>query len=128
MAGDRTQLVTGGAGFIGANLADRLLARGEDVTLFDDLSRPGSAANLAWLGSRHGDVQHFQADVADPGAVAEAVSAADVVYHLAGQTAVTTSVASPRADFDANALGTLNVLEAARASARRPVVLYASTN
>ena len=128
MAGRRRQLVTGGAGFIGANLADRLLARGDDVTLLDDLSRPGSAANVAWLRSRHGEVPHVQADVADADAVAEAVAAADVVYHLAGQTAVTTSVIGPREDFAANAVGTLNVLEAARASAHEPIVLYASTN
>ena len=123
MTGAPRYLVTGGAGFIGANLADRLLARGEHVLLLDALSRPGSGANLAWLRSRHGQVPHLQADVADAKAVAEAVAAADIVYHLAGQTAVTTSVVGPREDFEANALGTLNVLEAARASAHGPAVL-----
>jgi CDP-paratose 2-epimerase len=125
---ERTQLVTGGAGFIGANLADRLLGQGADVTILDDLSRPGSAANLAWLQSRHGDVRHAGVDVADASALSEVVAGADVVYHLAGQTAVTTSVTAPRDDFAANALGTLNVLEAARLSSRDPVVVYASTN
>ena len=127
--GTRSHLVTGGAGFIGCNLADRLLSQGEQVTLLDDLSRPGAERNLAWLLERHASaVHHLKIDIRDPAAVAGALGEADIVYHLAGQTAVTTSIGDPRADFDANALGTLNVLEAARASARDPIVLHASTN
>ena len=122
-------LITGGAGFIGCNLADRLLAEGEAATILDDLSRRGSERNLAWLQGRHGaGLEVRRADVRDAAAVADAVARADVVYHLAGQTAVTTSVLDPRADFEANALGTLNVLEAARRAPSPPLVVYASTN
>jgi CDP-paratose 2-epimerase len=129
VSGVRDCLITGGAGFIGANLADRLLATGHPVTVFDDCSRPGTAENLAWLRARHGDaLREVRGDVADASAAAAVVRDADVVYHLAGQTAVTTSIADPRADFHANAAGTFNVLEAARASDRDPIVVYASTN
>jgi CDP-paratose 2-epimerase len=128
--GPITNLVTGGAGFIGTNLVDRLLSRGEAVTVLDNLSRPGSARNLAWLEAHPGRrlLRVLQADVRDAGALVAAASDADRIFHLAGQVAVTASVADPRADFEANALGTLNVLEAARRSGREPIVLYASTN
>src|SRR5262245_38746617 len=121
-------VVTGGAGFIGSNLVDRCLEHGDDVTLFDSLTRPGSELNLAWLRSRHPSLKHKLGDVRDAEAVSDAVAHADVIYHLAGQVAVTTSVDDPATDFEVNALGTFNVLEAARASRRRPVVLFTSTN
>jgi CDP-paratose 2-epimerase len=122
-------LITGGAGFIGINLADTLLAQGESVTLFDNLSRPRTPLNLAWLQQRYGSRLSFiQADIRDAAAVNAAVDGHDVVYHLAGQVAVTTSVLDPRSDFEINALGTLNVLEAARQAARPPIVLFSSTN
>ena len=122
-------LITGGAGFIGCNLADALLRDGEAVTVLDNLSRPRTDQNLGWLQERHGAALQFvHADVRDAAAMARAVPGHDVVYHLAGQVAVTTSVADPRADFEANALGTLNVLEAARLAEQPPVVFYASTN
>jgi len=122
-------LLTGGAGFIGCNYVDRLLARGEDVVVFDNLSRPGIRANVEWLRARHGErLRLVVGDVANAEQVAAAATEVDVIVHLAGQTAVTTSVSDPRADFNSNALGTLNVLEAARRRAPRPIVLYASTN
>ena len=123
-------LVTGGAGFIGCNYVDRLLRRRDDVTLFDNLSRPGIRANVEWLRARHGpdSFRLVVGDVSQAGPLEAAVAAADVVVHLAGQTAVTTSVVEPRRDFESNAAGTLNVLEAARRRPRKPVVLYASTN
>jgi CDP-paratose 2-epimerase len=123
-------LITGGAGFIGCNLADRLLARGERVLVYDNFMRPGSERNLAWLEERHGRslLAVARADVRDYAALAGAAAAAERIFHLAGQVAVTTSVADPRADFEANALGTLNALEAARSSGRDPIFLYASTN
>ncbi len=123
-------LVTGGAGFIGSNYVHRLLARGEKVTVFDNLSRGGSRKNLAWLRETFGE-QAFrlvQADIRDAEAIRQAAADADVIAHLAGQVAVTTSVVDPREDFEINALGTFNVLEAARLSGRAPVFLYASTN
>ncbi len=126
---DQRCLVTGGAGFLGANLADALLSDGIRVTVLDNLSRPGSELNLDWLRTRHGDALFFvAADIRDADAVARTVSGVDVVYHFAGQTAVTGSIDDPRADFEQNALGTLNVLEAARRASTSPVVVYASTN
>ncbi len=122
-------LITGGAGFIGCNLADALLRDVEKVMIVDNLSRPRTAQNLDWLRARHGDAARFvRADVRDAAAMNEMIPGHDVVYHLAGQVAVTTSVADPLGDFEANALGTLRVLEAARAAATPPVVFYASTN
>ena len=123
-------LITGGAGFIGSNVADHYLSTGHEVTILDDFSRPGSERNLAWLKSRHGDAfEVIRTDVrlASP-ALSKAASNADVVFHLAAQVAVTTSVTDPRHDFEVNALGTFNVLEAARLSRSKPMVLYSSTN
>lgn len=122
-------LITGGAGFIGSNLADALLADGEDVTIFDNLSRPGSRHNLAWLLGRYGKrVRLVEDDIRDAAALLAPVGEAEVVVHLAGQVAVTTSIAAPREDFEINALGSINVLEAARAAATPPILLFASTN
>jgi CDP-paratose 2-epimerase len=123
-------LITGGAGFIGANVADHHLARGDDVVIFDNLSRPGTTGNLDWLRRRHGDrITAVSGDIRDYGAVWAALwPTADRVYHLAAQVAVTTSVKDPRNDFEVNALGTFNVLEAVRQFAPEAVVVYASTN
>ncbi len=121
-------LVTGGAGFIGSNYVARLLARGDRVTIYDNLSRHGAAANLAWLQAQPGALTFVHGDVRDAALLAESARDAGVIVHLASQVAVTTSVVDPRTDFEINALGTLNALEAARLSGRRPIVLYASTN
>jgi CDP-paratose 2-epimerase len=125
-----TYLVTGGAGFIGCNYVHRLLGRGDDVIVYDNMSRRGAEANVAWLRREHG-MEAFRlmvGDVRDGGSLLKAVEGVDVVVHLAGQTAVTTSVEDPRSDFEDNALGTFNVVEAARRAETEPVVLYASTN
>ncbi|HEV2127569.1 MAG TPA: NAD-dependent epimerase/dehydratase family protein [Thermomicrobiales bacterium] len=125
----RSVLVTGGAGFIGSNVVDHALAAGHHVTVFDDLSRPHVDHNIDWLRERHGDAfDMLVASLTDADACERAVQDVDVIYHLAGQTAVTRSVADPRRDFEVNALGTLNVLEAGRLTGRRPIVLYSSTN
>ena len=123
-------LVTGGAGFIGSNYVHRLLQRGAPVVIYDNLSRRGAGANLAWLRDTFGvnAVELVEGDVADARQLAQAAMAADVIVHLAGQVAVTTSVLHPRPDFEANALGTFNALEAARLSGRDPIFIYASTN
>ena len=122
-------LITGGAGFIGCNLADTLLADGRKVVVADTLARAGSERNAEWLRRRHGDrVEIHAADVRDATAMRELVSGADAVYHLAAQVAVTTSLERPREDFEVNLLGTFNVLEAARAVKEPPAVLYTSTN
>lgn len=122
--------ISGGAGFIGSNYVNRLLERGEKVSIYDNLSRGGASRNLAWLQKKFGE-KAFQLTVGDvrDGALLTASSReADVIVHLAAQVAVTTSVSHPREDFEINALGTFNVLEAARLNERKPVVLYASTN
>ncbi|MBW4051636.1 MAG: NAD-dependent epimerase/dehydratase family protein [Proteobacteria bacterium] len=122
-------LITGGAGFIGTNLADRLLSQGAPVLLFDDLSRAGVERNLAWLRTRHrGRLQVQIADVRDFQAVRRAVERADRIFHLAAQVAVATSLTDPVRDFEINVRGTLNVLEAARTRARPPPILLTSTN
>jgi CDP-paratose 2-epimerase len=123
-------LVTGGAGFIGSNYVHRLIGRGERVIIYDNLSRRGARANLEWLKKEHGEdsVRVVVGDVTDADALAQAARDRDVIVHLAGQVAVTTSVTNPRQDFEANALGTFNALEAARLSGQDPVFLYASTN
>jgi CDP-paratose 2-epimerase len=126
---DPAVVVTGGAGFVGSNLADALLCRGERVVILDNLSRRGTEENLRWLMHRHaGRLRIEIGDVRDFARVSDIVSPAHTIYHLAAQVAVTTSVADPRTDFAVNAGGTLNVLEAARMSRRAPVVLLASTN
>jgi CDP-paratose 2-epimerase len=126
----RSYLVTGGAGFIGSNFVHRLLERGEQVTIYDNLSRAGAPKNLAWLEREFGrdSFRLIVGDIRDGDLLADNAQNMDVVAHLAGQVAVTTSVINPREDFECNALGTLNALEAARLSKRNPVFLYASTN
>src|SRR6185437_5726008 len=122
-------LITGGAGFIGTNLADRLLSQSAPVLVLDDISRPGVERNLGWLRTRHpGRLQVEIADVRDMAAVRRAVDRADRIFHLAAQVAVTTSLVDPLRDFEINARGTLNVLEAARARQRPPPLLLTSTN
>ncbi len=117
----RPVLITGGAGFVGCNLAAKLLADDERVVVLDDLSRPGVGGNLRWLQSRHGDrLRHVAADIRDAAAVRSAVNGASFVFHLAGQVAVTTSLRNPLDDHGINVLGTLNVLEAIRRSRHRP--------
>ncbi len=129
--GERTVLITGGAGFIGSNLAERLLEQPDvHVRLFDNLSRAGVAHNLRWLQSLAlpGRLEIVDGDVRDAAALVTAAQDASEIYHLAAQVAVTTSVHQPRPDFEVNALGTFNVLEAARRSGRQPFVLFTSTN
>ena len=123
-------LVTGGAGFIGANLAARLLQNGAHVTILDNLSRPGALSNVEWLKTlaENARLTFIQGDLNNAEKVKQACDGATCIFHFAGQVAVTTSVVDPRKDFMDNALGTLNVLEAARGSGCDPVVIYSSTN
>jgi CDP-paratose 2-epimerase len=122
-------LITGSAGFIGCNLAHAWHTQGHTIVVYDNLSRPGSERNLQWLRASAGDALEFiHGDIRDAGAIAAAVRDVDLVVHLAGQVAVTTSVANPREDFEINALGTFNVLEAARNAPTPPILIYASTN
>ena len=128
-ARDGYVLITGGAGFVGANLADRLAGDGWPVLIYDNLLRAHVAENLQWLNQRHGDrVQVQVADVRDAVAVTRAVAGASRVFHFAGQVAVTTSLGDPVTDFEINARGTLNVLEGLRACAEPPPLIFTSTN
>ncbi|MBI3740873.1 MAG: GDP-mannose 4,6-dehydratase [Chloroflexi bacterium] len=108
---------------------DRLLTRGENAIAFDNLSRRGAIKNAEWLSQKYGSkFQYIRGDIRDARAIADAARDADVIYHLAAQVAVTTSLLDPRADFEINALGTFNALEAARLSGRNPIFVFASTN
>jgi CDP-paratose 2-epimerase len=124
-----TSLITGGAGFIGTNVASRLLEDAEEVVLLDDLSRPGVEANVRWLRERHGDRVRLQlADVRDLAVLREVVGAVDRVFHFAAQVAVTLSVEAPLHDLDVNARGTLGLLECLRALPEAPPLIFTSTN
>src|SRR4051794_37147772 len=108
-------VITGGAGFIGTNLANRLLSTGQKVLIFDNLSRRGSEENLSWLVARHGSLVEFeQGDVRDFSSVQRVVRRASTIFHFAAQVAVTASLVNPQYDFEVNAGGTLQLLEAIR--------------
>ena len=125
-----TYLITGGAGFIGVNASHHYLTQGHRVIVLDNFSRAGTESNINWLKARHADrLTVVRADIRyDQKALDDAAAQADVLLHLAAQVAVTTSVVDPRTDFEVNALGTLNVLEAARRAPKPPIVVYSSTN
>jgi CDP-paratose 2-epimerase len=125
----RPILITGGAGFIGSNLADRFASEGHEVLVFDALSRAGVERNLQWLKARHGSrVSSIIGDIRDEDEVVRAAADVKAVFHFAAQVAVTTSLVDPREDFDINVRGTVNLLDAVRVR-RDPVpVIFASTN
>jgi CDP-paratose 2-epimerase len=122
--------ITGGAGFIGTNCTEHFLNQGHAVTIFDNLSRKGGRSNLDWLFDNHGAnaLRFIEGDIRHYDWLAKVIQGSDVVLHLASQVAVTTSVEDPRTDFEINALGTFNVLEAVRNECPDAAVLYASTN
>lgn len=122
-------LVTGGCGFLGSNLAAHAIAQGMEVCVFDSLYRHGAADNLAWLRSQ-GTFDFVHGDIRNANDVDRCVRRfrPDQVFHLAGQVAMTTSIENPRMDFEVNALGTLNLLEAVRAHVPQAGVIYSSTN
>jgi CDP-paratose 2-epimerase len=129
ITGIRPILVTGGAGFIGCNLVDRLAGEGQHVIVYDALSRSGVEENLAWLKRRHpGKITGMVADIRDRDAILEATSRAQAVFHYAAQVAVTTSIADPFDDFEINACGTLLLLDALRRRSDPPPLIFASTN
>ncbi len=122
-------LITGGAGFIGCNAADFFAEKASKLVVLDNFSRPGGRENLAWLRERHSNVEVVEADVVkDQAKLGNAVKGSDMVCHFAAQVAVTKSVKNPREDFEINALGTFNVLEAARKNADQAVFFTSSTN
>jgi CDP-paratose 2-epimerase len=122
-------VITGGCGFVGTNLAHRLMEMGQRVLVYDNLSRPGVERNLEWLAGTHPDLLEVEiGDVRESRPLGRAIGHASHVFHFAAQVAVTTSLADPLDDFEVNARGTLNVLEAIRKAASRPPLLFTSTN
>jgi CDP-paratose 2-epimerase len=125
----RRVLITGGAGFLGVNAAIHMIEGGWHVTLLDNLSRPGTERNLKWLITQHPTHTTFiKEDVRNASTLADHVKTQDAILHLAGQVAVTTSLTDPVTDFDINAGGTLNLLEATRKHNPEAPFVFASTN
>jgi CDP-paratose 2-epimerase len=122
-------LITGGCGFIGSNLAAETLKRGEELFVFDNLSRFGSSINLDWLRNQ-GKFKYYPFDIRNCNDVETAVKEIkpNVIFHLAGQVAMTTSIQNPRLDFETNVMGTHNLLEAVRKYSSDCIILYSSTN
>lgn len=122
-------MITGGCGFLGSNIASEVLRRGDQLIVYDNLSRIGGESNLAWL-ERLGTFRFIRANTNDFQTLADTIrnEQPDVIYHLAGQVAMTTSIANPRLDFETNTLGTFNVLEAVRQFTPMTIVVYSSTN
>jgi CDP-paratose 2-epimerase len=126
---ERPYLITGGAGFIGTNLAHRLLSQKKNVLLYDNLSRPGVEKNVDWLRKMHGNRVGIElADIRDFYSLRNAVECAQAVFHLAAQVAVTTSLVDPLVDFEVNVRGTFNILEVLRSLKQPPPLLFTSTN
>jgi len=122
-------LITGGAGFVGSNLAAYYLKCGRKVIVYDNLSRKNSEKNLDWLKSlKNSNLSVVIGDIREFKKLQKVVNKVDAIFHLAAQVAVTKSIENPQEDFEVNALGTLNVLEAARKARHKPIVIYASTN
>lgn len=122
-------LITGGCGFIGSNLAEEVLNRGEELFVFDNLFRFGSSDNLKWLQSK-GSFKYYPYDIRNSNDVETVIKEVqpDFIFHLAGQVAMTTSIQNPRLDFEVNTMGTLNVLDSVRKYSSHSVILYSSTN
>jgi len=123
-------LITGGAGFIGSNYACRRILNGDNVTIYDNLSRHGAKENLEWVSFKTNDKSFIftEGDVRDYEMLTSVVGGKDIIIHLAAQVAVTSSVADPQFDFSVNAAGTFNVLEATRICGEKPLVIFSSTN
>lgn len=122
-------LITGGCGFIGSNLASEVLKRGEELFVFDNLVRFGSLKNIDWL-RKQGEFKYYPFDIRNNNDVETVIKEVqpDIIFHLAGQVAMTTSIQNPRLDFETNTLGTYNLLEAVRKYSPTSMILYSSTN
>lgn len=122
-------LITGGCGFLGSNLAQSVLEKGEELCVFDNLSRFGSSLNLDWLKTQ-GEFKFIHGDIRNANDVETLIAEyqPQVIFHLAGQVAMTTSIENPRKDFEINAMGSFNLLEAVRKFAPDCQIIYSSTN
>jgi CDP-paratose 2-epimerase len=126
---DMKYIITGGLGFLGSNIASEILRTGGDLFIYDNLSRVGGESNLEWLRTQ-GDFSFTKADVKNYRDISEMIAKVQpsVIYHLAGQVAMTTSITNPRLDFETNVIGSFNVLEAIRQFSPDTVLIYSSTN
>jgi CDP-paratose 2-epimerase len=125
----RPTLITGGAGFVGANVANRIAHGGGRVRILDNLARPGVERNVEWLTQRYPEqIEIEKGDVRNAKCVDLCAQGVQAVFHFAAQVAVTTSIRGPRQDFSTNLVGTFNVLESLRLARRRIPLLYTSTN
>jgi len=122
-------LITGGCGFLGSNLALEVLSRDEELYIFDNLYRESSCKNLEWLKQK-GKFKFIHADIRNWNDVENTIKSIkpDVIFHLAGQVAMTTSLENPRMDFEVNALGSLNILESVRKYSPNSIIIYSSSN
>jgi CDP-paratose 2-epimerase len=122
-------LITGGCGFLGSNLASEVLAKSEELYVFDNLYRESTYKNLEWLRSK-GKFKFIHADIRNWNDIENVIKSIkpNVIFHLAGQVAMTTSLENPRMDFEVNALGSLNILESVRKYSPDSIVIYSSTN
>lgn len=121
-------LITGGAGFIGTNLALSFTKEQNQITILDNFSRRGSKINAQYLSRHLSSVNVVKADVRNFNSIKQYVGKNEIIFHLAGQVAVTKSIQNPREDFESNLFGTFNILEAARLSGHKPIVIDSSTN
>jgi len=122
-------LITGGLGFLGSNISSEILKRRDSLIIYDNLSRIGGESNLEWL-QKQGDFTFIKADIKDYTDISKLIKKEqpDIIYHLAGQVAMTTSILNPRMDFETNVLGSFNVLESVRQFSPETIVIYSSTN
>lgn len=122
-------LITGGCGFLGSNIAYAILKQGDELVIFDSLYRLGSTQNLKWL-KKQGDFEFIHGDIRNSNDIGKAVqqNKPDVIYHLAGQVAMTTSILNPQMDFEVNVCGSFNLLNAVRLFSPNSIVIYSSTN
>lgn len=122
-------MITGGCGFLGSNIASEVLKQKQELIIYDNLSRVGGEDNLEWL-NKMGNFKFFKEDTNNFEKLSSIIKEEkpDVIYHLAGQVAMTTSIQNPRLDFETNVLGSFNVLESVRQYSPKTVVVYSSTN
>ena len=122
-------LITGGCGFLGSNIASQILKQNDDLIIYDNLSRIGGEKNLEWLKTL-GNFKFYKENTADFNKISDVIKEEkpDIIYHLAGQVAMTTSIANPRLDFETNVLGSFNILESVRQFSPKTIIVYSSTN
>ena len=122
-------LITGGCGFLGSNIASKILEQGNELVIFDSLYRFGSYQNLEWLKIQ-GEFQFIHGDIRNTNDVERMIKkhTPDVIYHLAGQVAMTTSIDDPRMDMEVNVGGSFNLLNAVRLYSPESAIIYSSTN